>query len=474
MIQNRKAVRVRFAPSPTGNLHIGGLRSALFNWLFARHHGGAFLLRIEDTDYERSKPEYTASILDSLSWVGLEPDEPMLIQSSRIDEHRARAEWLVEHGHAYRCICTPEQVAVRSTQAGSDLENVKYDGFCRDKHYGADKKHVIRLRMEQPVCCGSENEEKFVFEDLVRGTVTIPRDQLDDFIIIRSDGSPMYNFVVVVDDAFMEITHIIRGEEHIINTPKQIALYNAFGYTVPHFAHIPLVLGPSGQKLSKREAATAVPDYRDAGYLPDALVNYLVRLGWAHGDQEIFSRKELIQFFSLEGVSKSGAIFDQEKLNWVNTVYLKQCSDEQIYQLLTQYGEFEETVRCFELIKLYKDRVATLKELAQLVDTALRGPAEYAQADFDALVAAKDTGPIDLLIKRLEIIEVWSADEIQQTVKDLAATLNIKMAVLAHTIRLAIIGVTSGPGAFALLAVIGKQEAIRRLYALRSAVVRIL
>lgn len=467
MTTKHSNVRVRFAPSPTGNLHIGGLRSALFNWLFARHHGGAFLLRIEDTDYERSKPEYTASILDSLSWVGLEPDEPMLIQSSRIEEHRARAEWLVEHGHAYRCVCAPEEVAARSTQAGGDLENVKYDGFCRDRGHGSGKRHVIRLRM-------ADTDQPLVFEDLVRGTVTIPRDQLDDFIIIRSDGSPMYNFVVVVDDAFMQITHIIRGEEHIINTPKQIALYNAFGYTVPQFAHIPLVLGPSGQKLSKREAATAVPDYRKAGYLPDALVNYLVRLGWSHGDQEIFTREELIKAFTLEGVSKSGAIFDQEKLNWVNTVYLKHCSDDELYTMLTPYGEFKDNASSLGLINLYRDRVATLKELANAVMVALRGPAKFAQADFDALVAAGDTQPLDLLIQRLETLELWTSDEIQQTVKDLAATLGLKMAVLAHTIRLAVIGVTSGPGAFALLALIGKQEAIRRLYALRSGIVRTL
>ncbi len=463
MTIKNKTVRVRFAPSPTGYLHIGGLRSALFNWLFARHHGGAFLLRIEDTDYERSKPEYTASILDSLAWVGLEPDEPMVIQSSRIDEHRARAEWLVAQGYAYRCVCTPEEVAGRVAQVAGDIENIKYDGYCRDAKHSVQKKHVIRLRMP-------DTNEPFVFEDLVRGTVTIPRDQLDDFIIIRSDGSPMYNFVVVVDDAFMKITHIIRGEEHIINTPKQIALYTAFGYPVPQFAHIPLVLGPSGQKLSKREAATAVPDYRLAGYLPDALVNYLVRLGWSHGDQEIFTRDELIKAFTLDGVSKSGAIFDQEKLNWVNTVYLRQCSDDELYTLITMYGDFEQE-KATGVIQLYKDRVATLKALADAVRTVLQGPSEYNQADFDACATA-DTQPLDLLIKRLEVLELWTADAIQQTVKELAATLGIKMPVLAHAIRLAIIGITSGPGAFSLLALIEKQEAIRRLYALRSSIVR--
>lgn len=463
MTINPRKVRVRFAPSPTGYLHIGGLRSALFNWLFARHHGGAFLLRIEDTDYERSKPEYTASILDSLAWVGLEPDEPMVIQSSRIDEHRERAEWLVEHGYAYRCICTPEEVAGRAAQASGDIENIKYNGYCRDANHAAHKKHVIRLRMP-------DTQAPFVFEDLVRGTVTIPRDQLDDFIIIRSDGSPMYNFVVVVDDAFMEITHIIRGEEHIINTPKQIALYKAFGYPVPQFAHIPLVLGPSGQKLSKREAATAVPDYRFAGYLPDALVNYLVRLGWAHGDQEIFTRQELIKAFTLDGVSKSGAIFDQEKLNWVNTVYLRQCSDDELYTLITMYGDFEQE-KAIAIIPLYKERVATLKALADAVSTVLQGPSEYNQTDFDVYASA-DTQPLDLLIKRLETVEVWTAEETQQAVKDLASTLGIKMSVLAHAIRLAILGITSGPGVFALLALIGKTEAIRRLYALRSSIVR--
>lgn len=468
-----KSVRVRFAPSPTGNLHIGGLRSALFNWLFARHHGGAFLLRIEDTDYERSKPEYTASILDSMAWVGLEPDEPILIQSSRIDEHRARAEWLVEHGHAYRCVCSPETVAARVAQTSGDLENVKYDGFCSDAKHSKQVRHVIRLRISNTNSSSDFAEatsDRFVFEDLVRGTVTIPRDQLDDFIIIRSDGSPMYNFVVVVDDAFMEITHIIRGEEHIINTPKQIALYQAFGYTVPQFAHIPLVLGPSGQKLSKREAATAVPDYREAGYLPDALVNYLVRLGWSYGDQEIFTREELIKFFSLKGISKSGAIFDQEKLNWVNTVYLRQLSVDDLYTAITPYGEFDQA-KALPIIELYKERVSTLKALADAVRIVLQGPAEYAQADFDAMVTS-GTEPLDLMIKRLESLDHWTADTMQTAVKELATAQNIKIAVFAHAIRLALTGISSGPGAFALLASVDKQEAVRRIYALRSSIVR--
>jgi len=465
MNQNSAQVRVRFAPSPTGNLHIGGLRSALFNWLFARHHKGVFLLRIEDTDYERSKPEYAQSMLDSLAWVGLEPDEPILIQSSRLAEHRARAEWLVEHGHAYWCVCTPAEVAARSAQSGgNDFENIKYDGYCRDRAHDAQTKHVIRLRLP-------DTYESFVFEDLIRGTVTIPRDQLDDFIIVRSDGLPMYNFVVVVDDAFMRITHIIRGEEHIINTPKQIALYKAFGYQVPQFAHIPLVLGPSGQKLSKREAATAVPDYRDMGYLPDALINYLVRLGWSHGDQEIFTRPELIAAFSLDAISKSGAIFDQEKLNWVNSVYLRQYGHDALASLLLSFGVATPNEGTIAAVALYQDRVATLKELADAVNTLLKGPATYNQADFDAIVQV-GTMMLDAVLHALQTMTVWNSDEVQKCLKKLAAEQNIKIATIAHSIRLALTGHASGPGVFALLTVIDKQEALRRLYALRSSIVR--
>jgi glutamyl-tRNA synthetase len=462
-VKTQQHVRVRFAPSPTGNLHIGGLRSALFNWLFARHYNGVFLLRIEDTDYERSKPEYTASILDSLAWSGIEPDEPMVIQSSRIDEHRERAQWLVEQGKAYRCVCTSEELLARYAQGSGLTEHSKYDGYCRDRMYPVHVRHVIRLRL-------ADTEEPFVFEDLIRGTVTIPRDQIDDFVIIRSDGSPMYNFVVVVDDAYMCITHIIRGEEHIINTPKQIALYQALGYTIPQFAHIPLVLGPSGQKLSKREAATAVPEYRDAGYLPDALVNYLARLGWSHGDQEIFSRAEMIAAFSLEAISKSGAIFDAEKLKWVNSVYLRQLSSDALYELLTPYGDFERVSAC-AIIALYKERVITLQELADSVKTVLQGPATYAQQDFDSLLQ-DGTVTLDALIHALPAVSEWKSDVIQAAVKVVAAQLGLKLSALAQPIRVALTGISSGPGAFALLAVLDKQEALRRLYALRSSIVR--
>ena len=269
----------------------------------------------------------------------------------------------------------------------------------------------------------------------------------------------------------MQITHIIRGEDHIINTPKQIALYRAFGYAVPQFAHIPLVLGPSGQKLSKREAATAVPDYREAGYLADALVNYLVRLGWAHGDQEIFSRPELIAAFTLEAISKSGAIFDGEKLNWLNAVYIRNASDEALLSLLTQYGVTEQSERAIAAIALYKDRVHTLKELATAVGMLIHGPVSYQQTDFDALVAS-GTANTDALLEALHGIAVWNSDEIQAAIKKMAAEKNIKIALLTQPIRLALTGISSGPGAFALLGLLDKEEALKRLFTLRSSIVR--
>ena len=284
----KSPVRVRFAPSPTGHLHIGSLRTALFNWLFARHIQGTFLLRIEDTDIERSKAEYTQSIMGSLAWCGLTPDEPVVIQSDRIKEHQRVAQQLIKEGKAYRCICTPQEVEQRiQAQSGDDHSFAKYDGTCRDAGHDGSKPSVIRFKI------GAIHDVSF--DDIIRGPIRVNTQELDDFIIIRSDGTPMYNFVVVVDDAFMRITHVIRGEDHIPNTIKQILLYQACNYQLPQFAHLPMILGPSGEKLSKRDGAVSALEYKHNGYLPDALINYLARLGWAHGDQEIFTRQELIE-----------------------------------------------------------------------------------------------------------------------------------------------------------------------------------
>ena len=305
---NTQHVRVRFAPSPTGHLHIGGLRAAIFNWLFARHHKGTFLLRIEDTDRERSKQEYTDAILDAFAWMGITSDEPLIIQSERINAHIVVIKKLLEEGKAYRCYCSQEEVLQRHVDAGGDAHFVKYDGKCRFQT-SQDRvgEHVVRFAIPSSV-------QHISFDDMIRGPITVASDELDDFIIARSDYSPMYNFVVVVDDAFMKITHVIRGEDHISNTPKQILLYQACGYEIPQFAHAPNILGPSGKKLSKREAAASVLEYRTMGYLPQALCNYLVRLGWSHGDQEVFSEQELIACFSLDAVGKKDQFLIKKSL----------------------------------------------------------------------------------------------------------------------------------------------------------------
>ena len=314
------SVRTRFAPSPTGYLHIGGARTALFNYLFARHHGGKFILRIEDTDRERSTTEAIEAILQALRWLQLDWDEGPFYQTQRFPLYRERIQKLLAEGRAYPCVCTPEELEAKRQAAQREKRKPAYDGTCRPKK-GAipplpkDKPYAVRFRSPQT---GTT-----VVDDAVKGRVVFENRELDDLIIARSDGTPTYNFCVVVDDIDMGITHIIRGDDHLSNTPRQILLYQALGHVPPQFAHVPLILGLDKARLSKRHGATSVTAYRDMGYFPAALVNYLVRLGWSHGDQEIFSREELIEKFTLEEVGKSAGAFNPEKLVWVNFYYMK-------------------------------------------------------------------------------------------------------------------------------------------------------
>lgn len=463
-----KQVRVRFAPSPTGHLHIGGLRTALFNWLFARHHGGAFLLRIEDTDVERSTQEYRDSILQSFAWTQLQHDEEIVTQSERIAEHQRVAQQLIDARKAYRCFCSPEDLLKRYGRTHADDFFVTYDGYCRDREIqdGDElRQHVVRFKLPK-------DRVEVSFDDIIKGTITFNLDQLDDFIILRSGGFPMYNFVVVVDDAFMGITHIIRGEEHIVNTPKQILLYEACGYATPQFAHLPLILGPSGDKLSKRDGATSVIEYRKEGYLPHALLNYLARLGWSHGDQEIFSLSELIEHFSLEVIGKKGAIFDFEKLAWVNSVYLKSMTEEQILDaIITDVTTNFLTDQCVtrtaeqvkQVIALYKERVKTLKQMVEEINIVFNGARERDQADMEKWITADSSQHLHAVINLLEKQDDFTHDICAAAAKELAAQLGIKLVTLLQPIRLALLGKASGPGVFDLLAVIGKEESIERL-----------
>jgi glutamyl-tRNA synthetase len=464
-------VRVRFAPSPTGHLHIGGLRTALFNWLFARHHGGAFLLRIEDTDFERSTQEYRDSILHSFAWTQLEHDEEIITQSERFDEYHKIAQQLIDAKKAYRCFCSPEDLTARyQHETGGDFF-VTYDGYCRDRAMqpgDEEKQHVVRFKL--PVDC-----TEITFQDLIKGPITISLENMDDFIIVRSGGFPMYNFAVVVDDAFMNITHIIRGEEHIVNTPKQILLNEACGYPNPQFGHLPLILGPSGDKLSKRDGATSVIEYRKEGYLPHALLNYLARLGWSHGDQEIFSLSELIEHFSLDNIGTKSAIFDFEKLAWVNTVYLKALTEEQIIDaivadvdthFLTKFSWSVDTVK--QAIALYKERVKTLKMLVEELLLVHNGPQAYDAQDIQKWVTTDTSYHLEEIIKTFEKQDIFTHDSCADKAKELAATLGLKLVNLLQPIRLALIGKASGPGVFDLMTVIGKDKTVARLKVLRA------
>lgn len=452
-------VRVRFAPSPTGHLHIGGLRTALFNLLFAHHHGGQFLLRIEDTDRQRSQQVFTDAILEALQWTDIQPDEPPVIQSTRMERHRELIDQLVDIGKAYRCYCTVGLGASKETY-------LKYDGKCRAGMYDGDvagKPYVVRIKI--PL-----ERESITFTDLIRGPITIAMDQLDDFIIARSDGSPVYNFVVVVDDHQMGITHVIRGEDHISNTPKQLLLYEAFDWQPPAFAHLPLILGPSGGRLSKRDAATSVLDYRTNGYLPEALCNYLVRLGWAHGDQEIFTRDELIKLFTLKDVGKSGAVFDQEKLEWINGMYIRDTDAAQLLAYIKKYVAPDiqkklswDTPKLIAAIVLYKERATTLTQLIDQLILLHDGPQKVSQEDSDTWITDQTPLVLSAVVKELVGLGDWHAATIKEVIKKLCVARTLKLSQVAQPIRLALLGTTHSPGVFDVMALLGKEETNARL-----------
>ncbi len=457
-------IRVRFAPSPTGHMHIGNLRTALFNWLFARHNGGTFLVRIEDTDLERSLPEYTQAIIDTLGWMGIESDEPLVIQSLQIERHKEVAQKLVDNGKAYKCYCTAEELEKRlGVNAAQGEGYVQYDNMCRSlKPTIASEPYVIRFKIPDEL-------QEITFEDAIRGAVTFKREQFDDFIIARSDGTPMYNFVVVVDDADMGITHVIRGEDHIPNTPKQLMLYRACGFQVPVFAHLSLILGPSGNRLSKRDAVTGVSEYRRLGFLADALRNYLVRLGWSHGDQEVFASDELIKLFTLDGVGKKGAIFDIQKLEWLNAFYIKQRTPRALLELIVRDvdGDFLKRVSKFgreqvlDALALYQERCKTLSELAAYVIALSSKPNVSAQLLDD--ISPKALEYLTMLYKKLETLDTLTIDAAQEAIKKISERYNLKIAEIAQPLRILLTGSTQSPSVYSLMALLGKDEVLKRL-----------
>jgi glutamyl-tRNA synthetase len=462
------SVRTRFAPSPTGYLHIGGVRTALFNFLFARHEGGRFLLRIEDTDRARSTPESIQAILDGLSWLGLDWDEGPFFQSERMALYRERADALVASGNVYRCFCTADELEARRQAALAAGRKPAYDRTCRDLIAPPSGRTLFALRFRTPL------QGETVVDDLVKGPVIFQNAELDDFIIVRSDGSPVYNFCAVVDDADMALTHIIRGDDHLANTPRQILLYQAIGASLPRFAHLPLILGLDKSRLSKRHGATAVTAYRERGYLSDALVNYLARLGWSHGDQELFSRVELIEKFSLENVGKSPAVFNPEKLEWVNFQHLKGMPAAELATLVIPFLERAglpvpaDRVWLTRVIETLHERAKTLEELAEfcrfyLVEQVEIAPKAAAQHLTSAIAPA-----LDDLIARLEALPRWDAAAIEVAFRETLAAHGLALGKLAQPVRVAVTGGTVSPGIYEVLDVLGRARTLSRLCAARA------
>jgi glutamyl-tRNA synthetase len=466
-------VRVRIAPSPTGYLHVGTARTALFNWLFARKHGGKFLLRIEDTDRERSKPEFERDIIEGLKWLGLDWDEPIVYQSQRLELYQREAKRLLEMGKAYPCFCTPEELEQRRQEMLAKGIAPKYDRRCR-RLSPEEREKLIRegrpyvLRFAMPI------EGEVVFNDIIRGEIRFANRELDDFVIIKSDGFPTYNFACVVDDHEMGITHVIRGEDHISNTPRQLHLYMALGYEPPQFAHLPLLLGADRSKLSKRHGAVSLNEYRKMGILPEAMFNFLALLGWYPRDQqEIKTREELIAEFELSEVKPSGAIFDLEKLLWMNGHYIRQKPVEELAQMLVPYfaeqgwvhnpPTDEEWRYLLQVTPLIQERMRTLSEAVELAEFFYREPESY---DEKAIARLSKAGVAELLSElsnRLEALDEFTVEQVEATVRQFAAERGLKAAEVIHPTRAAVTGRMEGPSLFHLMAVLGKERCVGRL-----------
>lgn len=454
-------IRTRFAPSPTGHLHIGGARTALFNWLFARHHGGKFILRIEDTDRERSKEEYTRGILEGLAWLGIDWDEDLYYQSARMDVYKEYAYKLLAEGKAYRCYCTAETLEEKRKSALKEGRKPSYDRTCREETRERLGEPFV-IRFKTPVS-GSVS-----YDDLIRGTITFQCEELDDLIILRTDETPTYNFTVVVDDALMGITHIIRGDDHINNTPRQILMYEALGFDLPRFGHVPLIHGKDRARLSKRHGATALLEYRDEGFLPEALMNYLARLGWAHGDEEIFSKKELVEKFDLPNVGKSPAIFDMEKLLWLNSHYMKSLPAEEIARRLKPFLEARgyavtEKTKLVPIVVNLRERAKTLKEMAQMADFFFRDEIEYEAAAKEKFLTPSSKPILERFLSDLRALPALGEAEQRAMVEAIAKEHGKKLVDVIQPVRVALSGKTVSPGIFEVIDILGKAVVERRI-----------
>lgn len=454
-------IKTRFAPSPTGYLHIGGVRTALFSWLFARHHGGCFVLRLEDTDRDRSTEASIKAILDGLSWVELDYDEGPFRQTDRLDRYAVVADQLLAKGSAYRCYCSREELeAMRAAQVARG-ENPRYDGRCRERrHPVPGVQPVIRLR--------NPTEGSVIVHDLVRGDVEFNNADLDDLILMRSDGVPTFHFGVVVDDADMAITHVIRGDDHLTNTPRQINILRALGIEPPAYAHLPMILGADGSRLSKRHGAVNVLEYRDQGYLPEALLNYLVRLGWSHGDQEVFSREEMIRLFDLTSVNAAASRFNPEKLAWLNQQYViagdcAHLARELAAHMQRRGFEWRGGPPLERVVEAFRERAVTLDDMVQASWYAFHEISDYdakaAKQHFKPAIAA----PLEKIRTRLASLDEWGREKIHEVIAGVAAESGLGFGKLGQPVRLAVTGGTVSPPIDVTLELIGRERALARL-----------
>lgn len=462
-----KILRVRFAPSPTGQLHLGGARTALFNWLFAKKHGGRFLLRIEDTDKLRSKQEFTDQICDSLKWLGLDWDEEIVLQSTRNEIYKSAIERLLKESKAYRCFCSKEKIIEERKQTEMSGSGYYYSGTCRNLEEEMVEENLINGKPFSVRIAVSEGYTEF--DDNIYGKIRVNNKEIDDFIIARTDGSPVYNLVVAIDDNDMKITHIIRGEDHISNTPKQLIIYNALNLSVPEFAHLPMILGPDKKRLSKRHGATGVQEYRDIGYLPETMINYLALLGWNPGtEQEVFSPDELIKQFSINRVQKKSAVFDEKKLQWMSGQHIYEKSAQ---ELLTDIHDNDPDWRksndekyVLKVIELMKERVKSLRDMREMTAMFFEDPKEYDEKVVKKKWRDKSVNElISKFEKSLEEIELWNTEQIEIALRNLAESENISVGKIIHPTRLALSGLGSGASLFDMMELLGKETCQRRL-----------
>jgi len=454
------SVRTRFAPSPTGYLHVGGARTALFSWLYAKKLGGQFILRIEDTDRERSTEASVNAILEGMEWLGLDYDEGPFYQTHCFDRYREVIQQLLDTGHAYHCDCSKERLTTLREQQMADKQKPRYDGCCREKGLAASESTVVRFR--NPL------EGDVVIDDMVKGQVIINNRELDDLIIARTDDTPTYNLTVVVDDWDMKMTHVIRGDDHLNNTPRQINILNALGATLPIYAHVPMILGDDGKRLSKRHGAVSVMQYKEDGFLPEALINYLVRLSWSHGDQEIFSRQEMMELFDAKDINTSASAFNTEKLLWLNQHYMKNTPPEKLAELLQEFIEkagydVSAGPDLIAVLKVFQERCNTLVELAEEIRFLYVDIEEYNAKQAKKQFKEATLPILQSLAQQYADLDSWTAEAVHSVVENTVNTLEVGFGKVGQPLRLAVTGHGKSPSIDVTLELLGKEKTLERL-----------